>query len=154
MSTVRATVLASAATLALLAAWTLTGLAGRPARVRVSGAWVMAPTAARTGAYFTITNTGDQADELLGVSTPDASSAMLARHSYAAGVGRMTMLDGLVLPAHTDVRMTPYTTNVMIQPSGLLPVGRRVRFTLVFRYGGAVRVTAVVVPPGGGPAAP
>ena len=53
MSTVRATVLASAVTLALLAV-------------------------------------GDQADELLSVSTPDSSSAMLTRHSYAAGVGRMT----------------------------------------------------------------
>ncbi|MCO6000101.1 copper chaperone PCu(A)C [Actinoallomurus rhizosphaericola] len=154
MSTVRATVLASAVTLALLAAWTLTGLAGSPARVRVLGAWVMAPTAERTGAYFTITDTGDQADELLGVSTPDSSSAMLARHSYAAGVGRMTMLDGVVVPAHTDVRMTPYTTNVMIQPRGPLPVGREVPFTLVFRYGGTVRVTAVVVPPGAASAAP
>ncbi|GAA4603449.1 copper chaperone PCu(A)C [Actinoallomurus liliacearum] len=154
MSAVRATVLASAVTLALLAAWTLTGLAGSPARIRVSGAWVMAPTAAQTGAYFTIVNTGHQNDELLSVSTPDSSSAMLIRHSYAAGVGRMTMLDGLALPAHTDVRMTPYTTNVMIRPRGPLPVGRRVPFTLTFRYGGTMRVTAVVAPPGSGSAAP
>ncbi|GAB3959964.1 hypothetical protein GCM10029978_008110 [Actinoallomurus acanthiterrae] len=126
MSTVRATVLASAVTLALLAAWTVTGEAGRPGQLWVSEAWVMTPTAAQTGAYFTIANAGDQAYELLGVSTPVSSSAMLARHMYAAGVGRMSMLDGLVVPAHGDVRMTPFTTNVMIRPTESLSVGRTV----------------------------
>ncbi|WP_433190391.1 copper chaperone PCu(A)C [Actinoallomurus sp. CA-150999] len=154
MSTVRAAVLASAATLALLAGWTMTGQAGRPAQVQVSGAWVMAPTAAQTGAYFTIANDGDQADELARVSSPISASAMLTRHAYTAGVGRMTMLDGLIVPAHAGVRMTPYTTNVMIRPRGPLPTGRTVPFTLVFRHSGTIRVTAVVVPPGGGPAAP
>ncbi|MEV5754463.1 copper chaperone PCu(A)C [Actinoallomurus sp. NPDC052308] len=63
------------------------------------------------------------------------------------------MLDAVTVPAHADVRMTPYTTNVMIRPLRPLPVGRRVPFTLTFRHSGTLRVTAVIAPPGGGPTA-
>ncbi|MGK5553491.1 copper chaperone PCu(A)C [Actinomadura kijaniata] len=150
MSTVRASLAAGGAALALLTAWTATGRAGRPARPQITDARVMAPTAARTGAYFTVRNRGDQPDELLAVRTPVSASAMLSRHVYRDGAGRMEMLDRLAVPSHTTVRMTPATVNVMIQPREPLRTGRTVPFTLVFRHGGEVRVTAVVTPPGGG----
>jgi copper(I)-binding protein len=135
--------------LGLLTAWVVTGQAGSPARVHVANAWVMAPTAPQTAAYFTLDNSGDVPDDLLRVRTPIASMAMLGRQVNHAGVGRMAMGGALAVPAHGIVQMTPFTINVMIQPSQPLPVGRRVPFTLVFRHSGTIDVTAVVEPPGG-----
>lgn len=152
MNAVRAAlapVVAAAITLGLLTAWAMTGHAGRPARVHVEDAWVMAPTAPGTAAYFTLANTGDVADDLLEVRTPISAAAMLGRQVDHAGAGRMAMTGRLAVPAHGTVRMTPFTVDVMIRPRGPLPVGRRVPFTLVFRRSGTVHVTAVVAPPGG-----
>jgi copper(I)-binding protein len=143
-----APVAAGILTLAGLAAWSATGHAGRPARLRVDDAWVMAPTAPRTAAYFTVTNSGDDADALLEVRTPVAATTMLGHQVDHAGAGRMVMGGQLPVPAHGVMRMTPFTDDVMFRPREPLPVGRRIPFTLVFRDRGAVRVTAVVVPPG------
>ena len=139
----------AAVTLGLLTAWVVTGQAGSPARVHVENAWVMAPTAPQTAAYFTLDNTGDVPDDLLQVRTPISTAAMLSRQVNHAGAGRMAMAGALAVPAHGTVQMTPFTVNVMIKPSEPLPVGRRVPFTLVFRHSGTVDVTAVVEPPGG-----
>lgn len=143
-----APVAAAAVTLAGLSAWTATGHAGRPARVHVSDAWVMRPTAPQTAAYFTITNTGDAADDLLEVRTPVAAMAMLGRQSTRDGAGQMAMGGALTVPAHGTVRMTPFTVDVMFRPRAPLPVGGRVPFTLVFRHSGPIRVTAIVLRPG------
>jgi hypothetical protein len=142
-------VAAGAVTLGLLTAWTVTGLAGSPARIRVDNAWVMAPTAPQTAAYFTLANSGDVPDDLLQVRTPISTAAMLSRQVNHAGAGQMTMGGALAVPAHGTVRMTPFTVNIMIEPSEPLPFGRRVPFTLVFRHSGTIDVTAVVEPPGG-----
>jgi hypothetical protein len=136
-------------TLGLLTAWVMTGHAGSPARVRVEKAWVMAPTAPQTAAYFTFENTGDVPDDLLQVRTPISTAAMLSRQVNRAGTGRMAMGGALAVPAHRTVQMTPFTVNVMIEPREPLAVGRRVPFTLVFRDSGVINVTAVVEPPGG-----
>jgi copper(I)-binding protein len=146
---VLAPAVAAAVTLAALAAWAMTGHAGRPAHVRVDNAWVMTPTAPRTAAYFTVANTGDAPDDLLAVRTPVADTTMLGRQVTHAGAGQMVMVGALTVPAHGVVRMNPFTADVMFRPRGRLPVGRRVPFTLVFRQSGQVHVTAVVVPPGG-----
>lgn len=143
-----APVAAGAVTLGLLIAWTATGHAGSPARVQVGDAWVMAPTAPRTAAYFTLANTGDAPDDLLQVRTPISATAMLGRQVNQAGAGRMAMGGALAVPAHGAVQMTPFTVNITIEPHGPLPVGRRVPFTLVFRHSGTIDVTAVVEPPG------
>ncbi len=144
-----APIAAGAVTLGALTLWTWTGAAGHPARVQVENAWVMAPTSTRTGAYFSITNRGDAPDELLRIRTPISATAMLSRQVNQGGAGRMEMVYGLPVPAHRTIRMTPYTMNVMIRPTGSLPAGRRVPFTLVFRHSGTVHTTAVVTPPGG-----
>lgn len=152
MSALRAALVSVAAAvgaLGLLTAWAVTGHAGSPARVHVANAWVMAPTAPQTAAYFTLSNSGDVPDDLLLVRTPIAGMTMLGRQVNHAGVGRMAMGGSLAVPAHGTVQMTPFTVNVMIDPSEPLPVGRRVPFTLVFRHSGTVDVTAVVEPPGG-----
>ncbi|GAA2628643.1 copper chaperone PCu(A)C [Actinomadura fulvescens] len=149
MNTISATLAAGGAALVLLTAWTATGQAGRPARLQITDARVMAPTAAQTGAYFTVRNHGDQPDELLDVRTPLSASAMISRHVYRDGAGRMAMQGRLAVPSHTTVRMTPSTVNIMIRPLEPLRAGRSVPFTLVFRHAGEVRVSAVVTPPGG-----
>ncbi len=142
-------VAAAAVILGLLTAWTATGHAGRPASIHVDDAWVMAPTAPRTAAYFTLVNTGDEADDLIEVRTPAASSAMLGRQVDRDGAGRMVMGGSLTVPAHRTVRMTPFTLNIMIAPREPLPDGRPVPFTLVFRHSGTLHLTAIVRPPGG-----
>ena len=143
-----APVVAGALTLGGLSAWAATGHAGRPARIGIEDAWVMAPAAPQTAAYFTLTDTGDVADELLAVRTPISETAMLSRQVDQAGAGRMEMTENLMIPAHGRVRMTPFTLNVMLQPRVPLPIGHRVPFTLVFRHSGTVHTTAVVRPPG------
>lgn len=145
---VLAPVVAAAVTLAALAAWIATGHAGRPARIQVRNAWVMRPTAPQTAAYFTIANTGDAADDLLDVRTPDAVTTMLGRQSTRDGAGQMLMAAALTVPAHGTVRMTPFSADVMFRPRVPLPVGGRVPFTLVFRHSGPIRVTAIVLRPG------
>ena len=143
-----APIAAAVVTLGALTAWTRSGAAGHPAHVHVENAGVMTPTATRTGAYFTIANDGDAPDELLEIRTPVSPTAMLGRQVNQAGAGRMEMLDGLDVPAHRTVRMTPYTTNVIIRPEPLT-TGRVIPFTLVFRHSGTIRTNAVVTPPGG-----
>lgn len=139
---------AGAATLGGLSAWALTGHAGRPAHIRIEDARVMAPTTVQTSAYFTVTNTGDVADELRAVRTPVSAMTMLGRQVSRAGAGQMVMGGTVTVPAHGVVRMTPFTVDVMLRPRGALPVGRRIPFTLVFRHSGPVDVTAIVEPVG------
>ncbi|WP_433235967.1 copper chaperone PCu(A)C [Actinomadura nitritigenes] len=146
-----APLLAGAVTLGSLSAWTMSGRAGRPADVRVSDAWVMAPMAPQTSAFFTLTNGGDASDVLFEVRSPASAATMIGRQAAHDGSGSMVMVDTLTVPAHGTVRMTPFTTDVMIQQTHPLTAGERVPFTLVFRRSGTVRVTAVVVPPGGHP---
>ncbi|MFD5542309.1 copper chaperone PCu(A)C [Streptomyces sp. NPDC127079] len=139
---------ACAAALLLLTAYTTTGAAGDPpARISVGNGRIFAPlNAATTAAFFDITNTGAAADTLESVSSPSLRVAMLGRNVSKDGTGRMEPVQSLVVPARSEVRMTPFTIDVMVLDPPLLNVGDTISVDLWFRTSGRITVEAQTVP--------
>ncbi|MEU2793613.1 copper chaperone PCu(A)C [Streptomyces sp. NPDC007100] len=142
--------LAGALTLGCLTAWTVTGNAGTPARLRVTEGRVLVPSNTEaTAAFFTISNTGTTADELTGVTGPAGHQAMVGRDvEIAEGAHRMEMAGAVAVPARGELRMAPTGVDVMVSPPPHLTPGDRVAFTLHFRDSGSVTAEAVAVRPG------
>ncbi|MFF9897657.1 copper chaperone PCu(A)C [Streptomyces longispororuber] len=149
---VLAPVLACAVSLCGLSAWVATGAAGGPARISVTDGRVFLPygSAAETAAFFRIANTGDSADVLLSVRSPEADDVMLSRtvEHEGANVESMRMVDSAPVPAGRRITMEPDGLDVMLRPRRPLRLGDAMPFVLRFRHSGEVRVTAVVVRPG------
>ncbi|MFD8719168.1 copper chaperone PCu(A)C [Streptomyces sp. NPDC059629] len=139
---------ACTAALLLLTAYTTTGAAGDPpARISVGNGRVFAPlNAATTAAFFDITNTGAAADTLESVSSPSLRITMLGRNVSKNGTGRMEPVKSLVIPARSEVRMTPFTVDVMILDPPRLSVGNTIRVDLWFRTSGQITVETETVP--------
>ncbi|MEU5594330.1 copper chaperone PCu(A)C [Streptomyces sp. NPDC020298] len=141
-------VIACTAALLLLTAYTSTGAAGEPAaRISVSNGRIFVPlNNASTAAFFDIRNTGAAGDTLTSVSSPSLRIAMLGRNVSKNGVGHMEPTGSLAIPARSEVRMTPFTVDVMVPDPPLLSVGNRIRVDLWFRTSGQITVDAVAVP--------
>ncbi|RPF36898.1 copper chaperone PCu(A)C [Streptomyces sp. TLI_185] len=141
-------VLACTAALLLLTAYTTTGAAGEPpARISVSNGRIFVPlNNASTAAFFDIKNTGAAGDTLESVSSPSLRIAMLGRNVSKNGVGRMEPTESLTIPARSEVRMTPFTVDVMVLDPPQLSVGNKIRVDLWFRTSGQMTVDAVAVP--------
>ncbi|MBB4895255.1 hypothetical protein FHS39_004322 [Streptomyces olivoverticillatus] len=152
MRTLRAAlvpVAACAVALGGLGAWTASGAASHPAAVTVEDARVLVPFGTDdTAAFFRLRNTGDVADELVGVDVPTAGRAMLSRTVVKDGAGSMRMVTEAPLPAHGTLEMSPHGLDVMVTSPPRLRVGDRLPVVLHFRESGAVRAEAVVVRPG------
>lgn len=96
--------------------------------------------------YFTVENTGDTPDTLASVTTPDASMAMLHQTTGERGMGGMTMLPALPIPAGQSVRLEPGAVHVMLEGLRALPhAGDSLALTLRFRRAGDVHAVARVV---------
>ncbi|MDT0485645.1 copper chaperone PCu(A)C [Streptomyces doebereineriae] len=141
-------VVACTATLSLLTVYTATGAAGDPpARINVSNGRIFVPlNSASTAAFFDIANTGAAADELESVSSPSLRVTMLGRNVSKNGIGRMEPIDSLPVPARSEVRMTPFTLDVMVLDPPQLSVGNKISVDLWFRKSGRITVEAVAVP--------
>lgn len=141
-------VAACAAALLLLTAYTATGAAGEPPpRISVSNGRIFVPlNGANTAAFFDITNTGAAGDTLMSVSSPSLRVTMLGRNVSKNNAGRMEPIDSLAIPARSEVRMTPFTVDVMVLDPPQLSTGNRIRVDLWFRLSGQVTVDAVAVP--------
>lgn len=95
-----------------------------------------------TGAVYlrTLRNTGDEADELLGASTPAAASVELHRMQMDGNVMRMRAVDAIALPPRSELKIRHDQTegyHLMLQ--GLkqpLTEGDRFAVTLRFRRAG------------------
>jgi copper(I)-binding protein len=97
--------------------------------------------------YLTVRNTGDEADELVSVSTPVTSDSMLMAEDAHGSAGMMTPLTDLRVPAHGDASLRPGQDHVMLEsPRRSLRVGQHVKITLHFEHAGAVTVSVPVVP--------
>lgn len=114
----------------------------------VSDAWVRPPMGSGqpAGGYMTITNPGGQADALVGVSSPVASSVEIHETTTdASGMTGMHPIDRLDVPAGGSVTLQPGGYHLMLmgvtQP---LAVGTTVELDLVFEYAGDVTVQAEV----------
>jgi periplasmic copper chaperone A len=100
----------------------------------------------QTGAvYLSIMNMGKDSDQLIGISTPAAQSAMLHKSKDENGVMKMEMLDQLEIPAGATIDILPGHMHIMLM--GLkapLKVGDRVPLELEFKRSGKVSADAIV----------
>jgi periplasmic copper chaperone A len=116
----------------------------------VSRAVVVAPpnaNAPTVAAYFTIENHGSAPDQLTGISTATATSAMLHENVDDNGVMKMLMLEKLDVPAGGNVVMAPAKLHVMLVGlKAVYKLGDEVVFEVVFAGAGKMQVTAKVVP--------
>jgi periplasmic copper chaperone A len=103
-------------------------------------------SASKTGAvYLSIMNMGKDSDELIGISTPVAESAMLHKSEDKDGVMKMEMLDQLDIPAGTTIDIFPGEMHIMLLGlKSQLKLGDHVPLELVFKKSGKISVDAVV----------
>ena len=103
-------------------------------------------SASKTGAvYLSIMNMGKDSDQLIGISTPAAESAMLHKSKDENGVMKMEMLDQLEIPAGTTIDILPGHMHIMLMGlKSQLKIGDHVPFELVFKTSGKISVDAVV----------
>jgi len=110
-----------------------------------------APTAA---GYLTVTNTGRQADVLLGGSSPMADKIEVHQMTMAGGIMRMRpVVGGLPIPPGQTVKLQPDGYHLMlIGPKRPFKVGNHIPATLRFERAGAVNIDFEVeaAAPGGG----
>lgn len=108
---------------------------GEPGGLIIENAYVRdnpgpAPTAA---AYMTIRNSGESADALVGVATPDAGMASLHRMVESDGMTRMRHSERMEIPAGGSLRLEPGNTHIMLmQVKRTLAPGDTVAMTLEF----------------------
>ena len=95
-----------------------------------------APT---TGGYVTIRNTGARADRLVSASCACAARVELHTHQMSGGVGRMTRVSSIAIPAGGTAVLAPGGAHLMfIALKGRLSDGKAQPVTLVFERAGAV----------------
>ena len=100
----------------------------------------------KTGAvYLSIMNMGAKSDELIGMSSTAASSAMLHQSKDENGVMKMEMLDILEIPAGKTVDILPGQMHIMLMElKATLKTGDHVALELEFKNSGKVSVDAIV----------
>jgi copper(I)-binding protein len=116
----------------------------------IVNAWMPQPIAsAKTGViYFTMENTGNGADQLVGAESPAAEQLMLHESKDIAGVMKMKPLNTLEIPGHGKVELKPMGIHLMA--IGLKTLPRQwddFPLTLKFSKSGTVSVDVVVQAP-------
>jgi copper(I)-binding protein len=111
-------------------------------QLELTDLWTRAtpPRAPAAGGFLTITNRGDQADRLVGVSSPAAAIGEIHEMSVEDGVMTMRPLDdGLVIPAHGTVTLAPGGFHIMlIDLKAPLVEGEKAPVTLEFEKAGSI----------------
>jgi copper(I)-binding protein len=117
-----------------------------PLRIETPWSRTPPPQAPAAAVYFTLQNTGKQADTLVSVSTPRAAEAMLHQSMESNGVASMKAADaGVALPAGATVAFKPGGLHVMLM--GLktpLKEGDRFPLTLHFAQAGKITIEITV----------
>lgn len=120
--------------------------------IRISAVWTrLAPQGApAAGGFMTITNTGKEADTLIGGSVEIAKHFEIHEMKVVDGVMKMRALDpGLVIKSGETVLLKPGSYHAMfIELTGTPKVGGTVKGTLVFSKAGKVAVEYKVAPIG------
>lgn len=105
------------------------------------------PTVA--AAYLTIINGGDIDDRLTSVTSDVAGMVMPMTDVSEDGVGTMTGLDEVIVPAHGAFRFRSGAAHLMLEPVTMVPAaGDTVTLTLTFTRSGPVDVVLPVEPIG------
>lgn len=116
--------------------------------IKITGAYIPQPaTPSVAAAYFTVTETGSQADVLLSATSVPTSQASLMRET-ASGANAGTMTDiagGLAIPADGAVALGPGGYHLMLtNPASPLTAGGSVTLTLRFKDAGTVTLNVPV----------
>jgi copper(I)-binding protein len=109
--------------------------------LRITGGYIPAESSPDVAAaYFTVRNTGSQADELLGASTPLAQQVMAHDEiSGADGVDTMSALGTVEVPPGATVTFSVGHKHLMLMnPVHLLREGQIVPLALRFAHAGTV----------------
>ena len=117
------------------------------AEVTVTEAWARSSIlASRPGAAY-LSLMSDVDDRLIGVTTPVADEITLhATQTDTAGVGRMTRIEALDLPAEKRVTLTPGRMHLMLtRLSEKLAEGSTFPLTLRFETAGEIMVDVPVL---------
>lgn len=146
-------VAACSVALAGLTAWTGTGRAGTPARMRVTDGRLLLPSngAGETAAFFRVANEGGSDDRLMRVTSPRAPGGItLSRHRMTEGNAAFsTAIDSVGISPGDSLVMAPTGVDLTVPAtSSTWRSGDLVPFTFEFRRSGRVTVLAVVVRPG------
>ena len=122
--------------------------AGEAAHVHASDAWIrLMPAQLPAGGYVTLHNDGDQPATLQGATSPSYGSVMLHQSSTETGMGRMQMVDHLVVPAHGDVALSPGGYHLMLMDAAKpVQVGQQVQIVLHFADGSTLATDFVTRP--------
>lgn len=112
--------------------------------VVVEDAWVRVYEGDVT-VYFHILNNGEEADRLVGVSTPVAGTAQLTRTRIRSGKFSYLPLAALEIGEFEDLRLRPGGTHVRLRELKRdLHVGDTIPLILRFERSGTIEVTARV----------
>lgn len=111
-------------------------------QLELTDLWTRAtpPNAPAAGGYFTITNTGDEADRLIAVSSPAAGIGEVHEMKVEDGVMTMRPLDGgLEIPPHGTVTLAPGGFHLMfIDLKAPLRQGTEMPVSITFEKAGTV----------------
>ncbi len=116
-------------------------------KIVVEEPWVRAvpPVSTMSAAFFEIENEGDEADTLLGVSSPVAEIVEMHATVEEDGVMKMRRMEKVVIPAKESVEFRPGGKHIMlINLKRHLRPGDKVKLILNFEKSGKVEVMAPV----------
>jgi copper(I)-binding protein len=100
-------------------------------------------------AYFTIRNTGTQADRLIGVKTPAARMAEIHETTLKEGVMSMAPVGHLNLPPGKTIILKPGGLHVMMMKlHSPLEKGENIILELTFKNAGKTQISAPVLSAG------
>ena len=115
--------------------------------IRITGAYLPQPASPDVAAaYFTVTDTGDQADVLVSATSTPAAQDALMSETTANGAETMTAVaGGLPIPAHGHVTLGPDGYHLMLtNPATALEQGDTVTLALRFEHAGTVTLKVPV----------
>lgn len=122
--------------------------AGQADHVHADDAWIrVMPASLPAGGYVTLRNDGDEPAVLDGARSASYGSVMLHESSTDTGMGRMRMVDLLIVPAHGQVALAPGGYHFMLMDAAK-PVqpGQKVSITLHFADGSTLATAFLAKP--------
>jgi copper(I)-binding protein len=119
--------------------------AGSP--ITLLSAQVTVPNGSRTtDAYVQVQNNGP-ADQLISAHVSVGGHVALRSPAGTSGAVLMRTVPAIRIPAHSLVRLAPYTSHLLITDSGRMKAGTEITLTLVFAHAGAISAPAMVTNP-------
>lgn len=113
--------------------------------ISVTDVWGWSSTPDRGAIYFTVENTGAEADRITGAASDVAGTAQVHETTTVDGTARMGEVDGVDVPAGGSVTFEPGGYHVMLMDiTEPLEVGSTIDVTLTFEDGGDMTVSAEI----------